>query len=257
VRHQKSRERDARQERRGGGVGSAIVGGIGELLITAGLVIGLFVVWQLWWTSVEANNEAAQLVEEFQETLPPAPEVVAELRTDDPPVQAKAAYGETTGVLIVPSWYGKTNNTMPIVEGTGLDLLDRATAGHYEHTQQVGEVGNYALAGHRRTYGNSFRYVNELVAGDQVIVETAEAWYVYEVTEHEIVLPSAIEVTAPVPNQPGVEPTERMLTLTTCHSLTLGEYGNDHRWITYAKFVGWMDRADGMPEQVLENPGVV
>lgn len=257
MRHQKTRERTAPGERSRGGVGSAILGGVGELLITAGLVIGLFVVWQLWWTSVEANNEAAQLVEEFQDTLPPAPEVVAKLRTDDPPVPAKAAYGETTGVLIVPSWYGKTNNTMPIVEGTSLDLLDRATAGHYEHTQQVGEVGNFALAGHRRTYGNSFRYVNELVEGDQVIVETAEAWYVYEVTSHEIVLPSAIEVTAPVPNQPGVAPTERMLTLTTCHSLSLGEYGNDHRWITYAKFVGWMPRADGMPEQVLENPGVV
>lgn len=257
MRHQKSREHTAPGERRGGGVGSAIVGGVGELLITAGLIIGLFVVWQLWWTSVEANNEAAQLVEEFQDTLPPAPEVAADLRTDDPPVPAKAAKGETTGVLIVPSWYGKTNNTMPIVEGTSLDLLDRATAGHYEHTQQVGEVGNFALAGHRRTYGNSFRYVNELVEGDQVIVETAEAWYVYEVTTHEIVLPSAIEVTAPVPNQPDVAPTERMLTLTTCHSLTLGEYGNDHRWITYATFVGWMPRADGMPEQVLENPGVV
>lgn len=257
MRHQKSRERTAPHEHRRGGVGSAIVGVVGELLITAGVVIGLFVVWQLWWTSVEANHEAAQLVESFQETLPPSPEVAAELRTDDPPVPAKAAHGETIGVLVVPSWYGKTNNTMPIVEGTTLDLLDRATAGRYPHTQQVGEVGNFALAGHRRTYGNSFRYVNELVAGDQVIVETAEAWYVYEVTGHEIVLPDAIEVTAPVPNQPGVEPTERMLTLTTCHSLTLGEYGNDHRWITYAKFVGWMDRADGMPQQVLENPGVV
>jgi sortase A len=70
---------------------------------------------------------------------------------------------------------------MPIVEGIDKELLDQALAGHYPDTQQVGEVGNFALAGHRRTYGDSFRYVNELQTGDQIIVETAQAWYVYEV----------------------------------------------------------------------------
>ncbi|MEK8229161.1 sortase [Oerskovia sp. M15] len=132
--------------------------------------------------------------------------MVAELRTDDPPVPEAAAEGETIGVLVVPRWYGKTNNTMPIVQGTTTALLNKAVAGHYTQTQQVGEVGNFALAGHRRTYGNSFRFVNELVPGDQVIVETATTWYVYEVTGHEVVLPSQIDVIAPVPNQPGSSP---------------------------------------------------
>lgn len=243
------------QPQRGGPV-SATIGVIGELLITAGIVLGLFVVWQLWWTSIAATGQAQEIMDEFNQTVVAAPRVVAELRTDDPPVPAPAAYGQTIGTLIVPSWYGKTTNAMPIVEGTSLALLDKAVAGHYEDTQQVGEVGNFAVAGHRRTYGNSFRYVNELVAGDQVIVRTADTWYVYEVTSHEIVLPDAVDVIAPVPNQPGVAPTERLLTLTTCHSLSLGEYGNDHRWITYAKFVGWMDAADGMPEQVIDDEGV-
>lgn len=226
----------------------------GELLITAGVLAGLFVVWQLWWTSVEANGDASVVMAEFRETLPPAPRVAAELRTDEPPVQPQAAPGETFGVLIVPAWYGLTNNSMPIVEDTTPKLLNKALAGHYVDTQQVGEVGNFALAGHRRSYGNSFRHVDDLNAGDQVIVETATTWYVYEVTSHEIVLPSDVDVLAPVPGQPGVRPVDRILTLTTCHSTSVGEFGNDHRWITHATFVGWMDRADGMPEQVLEDP---
>ncbi|MFE7408354.1 class E sortase [Isoptericola sp. NPDC057559] len=230
--------------------GSAVVGGVGELLITLGVVLGLFVVWQLWWTSVEANAQAQEVVQEFRATLPPANPAVAELRTDDPPVPDPVGYGETIGTLIVPRWYGLTNNAMPIAEGTGMDVLDKAMAGHYEASQQVGDIGNFALAGHRRTHGNSFRHVDELKKGDQVIVETAKTWYVYEVTDHEIVTPDQVDVVAPVPHHPDQKPTERLLTLTTCHSLTLGEYGNDHRWITYATFVGWMDRADGTPDQV-------
>jgi sortase A len=145
---------------------------------------------------------------------------------------------------------------MPVVEGTTTDLLDRAMAGRYTGTQQVGEVGNVALAGHRRTWGDSFRHVDRLVPGDPVVIETASTWYVYEVTSHEIVEPSESSVLAPVPRQPGVVPTERLLTLTTCHSRTLGEYGNDQRWITYATFVGWLDRAEGTPEAILAMGGV-
>ncbi|MFC8598160.1 class E sortase [Isoptericola sp. NPDC057191] len=233
--------------------GSTCVGILGELLLTIGVVLGLFVVWQLWWTSVTANAEASTIMSDFRDGLAPEVSHTADLRTDDPPVPSPADVGETTGTLIVPAWYGLTNNEMPIAEGTSLNILDRALAGHYETSQQVGEVGNFALAGHRRTHGNSFRYVDRLDKGDQIIVETPKTWYVYEVTDHEIVTPDQTDVIAPVPHHPGQKPTERMLTLTTCHSLTLGEYGNDHRWITYATFVGWMDRSDGTPAQVLES----
>lgn len=245
-----------RRQARPQSVGSTLVGVLGELLITTGVVMGLFVVWQLWWTTEVANQEAQTIMQEFEKGAVPAPRVAVDLRTDDPPVPAKAAHGQTIGTLIVPTWYKKTNNRMPIVEGTTLDLLDRASAGRYTETQQVGEVGNFALAGHRRTYGNSFLYLPDLVAGDEVIVRTADTWYVYEVTSHEIVTPETVQVLLPVPNQLGAIPTERLLTLTTCHSLQYGAYGNDHRWITYAKFVGWLPASEGMPASVVDDPGV-
>jgi sortase A len=242
--------------RKSSGVAGAI-GVLGELMITAGLLIAGYIVWNIWWDSNQSAAIAQEQVREFQETLTVAPEKVAELRTDAPPIEVGVAHGETFGVLIVPKWYNLTNNTMPIREGTTPDVLDQAAAGHYVETAMPGEIGNFSLAGHRRSHGNSFRYVNVLEEGDQIIVETRNTWYIYEVESHEIVDPSAIEVIAPVPGRPGEDPTERYLTLTTCHSVTVGEWGNDHRWITHAKFVGWMDRADGMPEQVLMEPGVL
>lgn len=238
----------------------SFIGVVGELLITAGVILGLFVVWQLWWTTVEADSVASEQMDTYyaQESITPVVRQAAELNTTDaPPVPEAVGYGEMMGVLIVPTWYGKTNNTMPILEGTGLDVLDRANAGHYSETAQVGDVGNFSLAGHRRTHGNSFLYVPDLVEGDQVIVETADTWYVYEVTTHEVVAPSQTDVVAPVPGDPTAEPVDRLLTLTTCDDPVLGAYGNSTRWITHAEFVGWMDRADGMPEQIVDDPGVL
>ena len=76
-------------------------------------------------------------------------------------------------------------------------------------------------------------------------------------TNYEIVTPDRIDVVAPVPGQLDAIPVDRLMTLTTCHSPKTGEWGNSHRWVTHTKLIGWMDRADGMPEQVLNDPGVL
>ena len=56
----------------------------------------------------------------------------------------------------------------------------------------------------------------------------------------------------PVPGKPGEEPDRRMLTMTTCHSLRYGAFGNDHRWIVYAELEGWLPRSAGTPDVVAE-----
>lgn len=229
---------------------------LGELLITAGLVVALFLVWQLWWTGIAAGSKAEAATTAFEQTQTESPNKAGTKHTDAPPEVAQVAHGQTIGMLIVPKWYGVTNNNMPILEGTSSDVLDQAAAGHYEDTQQVGEIGNFALAGHRRTNGNSFRRIDLLEEGDEIIVATKDTWYVYTVTGHDIVEPTDVDVIDPVPNEPGKTPTERYLTLTTCHSLTTGEWGNDHRWITWARFSYWMPRSEGRPESVLGDPEV-
>lgn len=220
---------------------------LGELLVTGGAFLLLYLVWLFCWTSWTSGHQAARAVDAFLADTSPANSQIVDLRTDDPPVPDAPSDGDTFGVLRVPRWGGLTSNTMPITEGTGKNILDRGAAGHYPQTQLPGEVGNTALAGHRRTYGNSFRYVDRLRTGDALVIETADTWYVYEVTGWEIVDPGESDVVAPVPRHPEQRPTQRLLTLTTCHSLTSGEYGNDHRWIVYAEFTGWLPRADGTP----------
>lgn len=236
----------------------ALIGVIGELLITAGVVLAGYVAWELWWDSAAASREGQQAVQEFWDSVPEAPRTAAPVQSpdDDPPVMEPVGYGETFGVLIVPRWKDLTDNAMPIREGTGPDVLDQAAAGHWESSAMPGDVGNMTVFGHRRTKGNSFRYIDRLQVGDPIVVETADTWYIYEVTDWELVTPDRIDVTYPVPGDAGAVPTERILTLVTCHSTTLGEYGNDHRWVTRAHLVGWMDRSEGTPDVLLDDAEV-
>ena len=219
---------------------------IGELLITAGRIIGGYAFWELWWTThlVQPGMQAA--ISEFQEANPtPETHVEPAHRTDAPPMVNQPYYGEIFSVMHVPKW---NFMQIPVVEGTGQELLDRGYAGHYVETQLPGEVGNFAVAGHRRTYGNNFRRVDILTPGDPVVVETDNAYIVYEVIGHEIVQPSQASVVYPVPNEPGAVPTERLLTMTTCHP----EFGNSERYIVYSKFAYWTAKSEGKPSVVID-----
>ena len=116
----------------------AAVGVIGELMITVGLLLGGYVLWNVWWDSNQSAAIAEQGVADFYETVEEAPKTVAELNTDDPPpVEEPPGDGETLGVLIVPAWYDLTNNTMPVREGTSNGVLDQAAAGRYSDTAMV------------------------------------------------------------------------------------------------------------------------
>lgn len=224
-----------------------VIGVIGEILITISLVLGLFVFWQVVWTSWEVNRQLNQAVAQFDKGLKPLPKQgnklkIGEPRTDAPPVAKKGANGAALGKLHVPRW----NAYVPMAEGVGLDVINQGYAGHYPTTQSLGEVGNFALAAHRLSYGNAFQYVHDLQVGDRIVAETPEAFLVYEVTSWEIVDPTKVEVLEPVPNQVGIQPTERLMTLTTCDPI----WGNSHRYIVYTKYVHWVPRESGIPQEL-------
>lgn len=225
---------------------SRILGVLGELLITIGVILALYVVWQVWWTSVEAKAETDAALDSIAEQMPEANlEVATEVFGPDvaPPLVGINNVG-AIGVLHVPVW--GEDYAAPILEGTSEAVLGTGGAGHYEGTALPGELGNSSLAGHRLTRGNPFLHVDKLKIGDAVVVETAEAWLVYTVESDQIVDPSAVEVIAPVPGQPGVAPTRRMLTLTTCHPVT----SRSHRWITHLTLSHWTARDGGLPPEL-------
>ncbi|MGI8681140.1 MAG: class E sortase, partial [Mycobacteriales bacterium] len=103
-----------------------------------------------------------------------------------------------------------------IVEGVARGDLRRGP-GHYPGSAMPGQVGNFAVAGHRTTYGAPFGRLDELRPGDAIVLETRASWLTYRVTGTRVVAPNEVAVTAPVPDAPGRQPTQASLTLTTCN----------------------------------------
>lgn len=229
-------------------IGLRLTSFFGELLITLGVLLGLFVVWQLWWTDVEGERSAANAVEQFEATLPESPEVAGAPQTTDPPAPAVIpSNAEVFGTLYVPDW--GADYQMPIASGVGrADVLDAGRVGHYPETALPGQVGNFSLAGHRQTYGRPFHDIDTLEPGDPIIVRTADAWFVYHVTEYQIIQPTQVEVIAPVPGDPTAVATERMITLTTCHPL----WSTRQRYVVHGVLDHWIALEDGRPAELIE-----
>lgn len=247
--------RGGRDGRHRGGVLLGAVGVLGELLITAGVLLLAFLVWQLWWTDVEANSAQAQVVKEqgwdepLEEADPPGatgPTIVTPHR-DAPPVIEEPEYLTTFASMRVPRWEGEPTRT--ITQGTDRpNVLNPLGVGHYEGTAMPGGVGNFALAAHRTTYGKPFNRIAELQEGDPVVVWTKDTWYVYRVTSSQIVTPQDVQVIAPVPGDPGAEPSERYITLTTCHPM----FSAKERYVVHGVLDYWAPVSEGVPAELAE-----
>ncbi len=124
-----------------------------------------------------------------------------------------------------------------IVEGVSVEDL-RKGPGHYPGTALPGGLGNFVVSGHRTTYLAPFNRVDELKAGDRILVDTQDKQYVYQVTGEKVVSPTALDVTDPVPFHPGQAPTDHLITLTTCHP----KYSASHRLIVFGRLVQTLPR---------------
>ena len=249
-------------------IGYAILGVVGELLITAGVLLGLYVVWQLFYTDVQsARVQQAELdkIEWAEEVrVPraavappgeePSPEQIQlipdELKVYSPkgaPVITEPAEGTTYGVLHVPRW--GFDYSRPISEGTDRHrVLDKLGIGHYSGTAMPGQVGNFAIAGHRTTYGKPFTDIDQLAVGDALVVQTEQAWYVYKVTAAAIVLPEQVEVIAPVPSKPNEIATAASITLTSCHP----KFSAEKRYVVWGELEYWAPTGHGYPAEIVE-----
>lgn len=223
----------------------SIIGGIGEILVTAGLIVGLFAFWQVFVTDAQVSGERNKVTQEILKEMPEIPHVLSkDERTDAPPAWTqKLKHGDSLGILHIPKW---DDAMIPVEEGTDASVLDLGMAGHYPDTALPGQIGNFSVAGHRRSYGSNFRLINTLGEGDVVVMQTKEAWLIYKYVSKQIVLPDQREVIDPVPNKPGEKPTERLMTMTTCHP----EYGNSHRYIVHLKLDHWVPLKSGIPKEL-------
>ena len=241
----------------------AVVGTVGELAITAGVLLLLFVVWELGVVGFTTNRAQAATVDTLERqfaqptpTTPSTPSTPSTSSTTDTPTASPTTSaavpvpppGDAFAILRIPrlgaSW------AKPVYQGVGLDVLAKGI-GHYPDTQLPGQVGNAAFAGHRAGHGNPLIDIDTIRPGDAIVVETADTYVIYRADRSEIVPPTDVNVLAPVPDQPGVAPTEAWLTLTSCEP----KYGSTNRFIVFAKLDRSVPRAEGLPADVLAAPG--
>jgi len=234
----------------------SVIGVLGELLITAGVVVMLFLGWYVWLNDIIAGAQQQNAATEIQEQLraeferdrgEPQVDPVEPREPGEPAIAVAPPEGEAFGALIVPRFGDDYVRTI----ASGVDLQTvlnnpRLGVGHYMETQMPGEIGNVALAAHRTTYGAPFADIAELRVGDRLYVETRDGWYEYSFRNLEYVWPTAVQVLEPVPQAPQVEANERYLTLTSCNP----RFSAAERIIAYAVFETWYPREDGPPADI-------
>jgi sortase A len=226
-----------------------VIGAVGRVLITVGLLILLFVAYQLWGTGIYEARAQSDLESEFDRDL-------AERERETPSTTTGATtittttttttalgpttsppFGVTTTTTTAPTTTTTTTPALPpvpaggdpvgvitidkigvdkvVVEGTTVPDL-RKGPGHYAGSPMPGQQGNAAIAGHRTTYGAPFGDLDQLARGDTISMRTLTGTWEYVLTEDpRSVKPSQTEVLDPT-NDPATGQPLATLTLTTC-----------------------------------------
>jgi sortase A len=187
-----------------------VLGAVGRACITMGVLILLFVAYQLWGTGIRTAQAQNRLEDDFAATLEQAEATPSTTTTSVPgepetvPTIPAVPEGEATARIQIP----EIGVDKIVVEGVSLADLKKGP-GHYPETPLPGQEGNAAIAGHRTTYGAPFHRLDELEPGDEITVTTVQGEFTYEVAETLIVSPTQVEVL----DDKG----DNRLTLSACH----------------------------------------
>ncbi|MFG3168179.1 class E sortase [Streptomyces sp. NPDC048200] len=233
---------EATADRRRIGWFAMIVSVFGELLITTGLVLGLFVVYSLWWTNVVADRAAHQQGDKVRDDW-------AQGRGPGGPGALDTKAG--IGFLHVPSM---KNGEVLVEKGTSTNILNDGVAGYYTNPVKsslptTGKNGNFTLAAHRDGHGAKFHNIDKVRKGDAVVFETKDKWYVYKVFG---ILPETskynVKVLQTVPKQSGKTKPGHYITLTTCTPV----YTSRYRYVVWGELerVDKVDNARTPPKEL-------
>ncbi|GAA2945690.1 class E sortase [Streptomyces enissocaesilis] len=211
----------------------------GEVFISLGVLMLLFVTYQLWWTNVRADLFAGNETDKIQDGWAKGRKPAGAFEP-----------GQGFAIMHIP----KLDVVVPIAEGIDKEkVLDNGMVGHYAEgklktAMPSDEQGNFAVAGHRNTHGEPFRYINRLKPGDPIVVETQDTYYTYEMAS---ILPqtppSNVGVIGPVPPGSGFTEPGRYITLTTCTP----EFTSTYRMIVWGKMVDERPRGEGQPDALV------
>ncbi|GAB2734409.1 class E sortase [Streptomyces bullii] len=224
----------AARRRRMGRIATA-VSFFGELLITGGLVLGLFVVYSLWWTNVVADRAADQQADKVRDHW-------THESDGGGPVTFDSKDG--IGFLHVPAM---SKDEILVEKGTSMKVLNDGVAGYYTDPVKAtlptsGKKGNFSLAAHRDGHGAKFHNIDKIRKGDPIVFETKDEWYVYKVYG---ILPETskynVQVLSQVPKESGRKKAGHYITLTTCTPV----YTSRYRYIVW----GELERVEKVDEE--------
>jgi sortase A len=207
---------------------------LGLAMVLAGLILLGYVGWQFWGTNWTSHRAQRQVTSDLQQQWARPGPALHKLQPQYVPK------GKASALVRIPKFGRKY--VVPVLEGTSEGVLARGY-GHFQHTAQPGQVGNYALAAHRVTHGEPLRRMPELRPGDRVIIETVADTYTYrlDTNPNSLIVPfTGIWVLDTLPKnpdkggtQPAQRPGQRLITLTTCSEL----FHTDNRMIAFGHLV--------------------
>lgn len=260
--HVLTRTRRSRSPHRRPDPARTAIRGLGELLLTVGLVVLLFVFYEAYFTNWSSAEKQRQATAKLDDTWHNGRGVVD-----------RAVKGAGIAKLYVPAF--GPDFVFTVLEGADPGTLE-AGPGHYVGTAGPGQLGNFAVAGHRVGKGSPFNALDQLSSCDAIVVETADRWYVYRVLPLQgeladwatgkgrqsqcrdveplpgrytnvvgktVVLPSQVDVIAPVPGHPDRTASDRLITLTTCHP----QFSASERLIVHGVLVASYRKIEGQP----------
>ena len=155
---------------------------IGVLLI----LIGVGIIGTVAYKKIVTSQKQNELLEAFESQL-----AEGDNENTEEEVNLDSINGYTPiAIMEIPSIKLK----QPVVEGITEDVI-KYFLGKFPESTMPGEVGNFAVAGHRVSdFTDAFINLYKVKPGDNVIVTTKDGKYTYEVEESFIVEPEQVEV---------------------------------------------------------------
>lgn len=177
--------------------------GLGVLLILAGLGMLAYIAWQYFGTNIVSKHKQEEVKQQVAEDW------------------GKGLDSDAIGLLRVPRFGDKYEQ--PIVKGFGDDDLARGV-GWDTKSAKPGQIGNFAIAGHRVTHGEPFSKFPKLKKGDLVVVETRTDIFTYKLRNGGKSITVDFTVgwplqRVPAPGAAGERPTKAVITMLTCSEL--------------------------------------
>ena len=213
---------------------------LGELLITAGAIMMLFVVWQLYVNDPVVSAKQEAISQTYVKPTEPTKKPFATISNG-------LKQGKVFGKLYIPR-FGKTYERL-IGQGTFQNVtLNKIGPGHYVNSQWPGEEGNFAVAAHRTSHGAPFNKIDTLQQGDLVFVQTNDFWFTYKYRQTAIVAPTEIGVIGKVPSGlTGAVARGKYMTLTSCHP----KWSNNQRIIVWLELIDQQVASQGKPYELV------